>query len=1617
MGKKQRARRVQQQQKAKQRIRSENKSASQTSQDGDDEQEAEMQQARGETEALLSSELAAALGQQAEGGGGGDAVILASTTIQNSNGSNKRKLDARGNVFEEEALVDARKMSKRMKKRLVQISLRKEKEGKRASLYQSLAEQQLSPATHALLRSSKAFSQGKETLRKRMSRALGRHRAGLPVDDEEAFDMLFRKRGEGEEGEEGLPLSLLPPSLPPTPPPEPELVQKTDVREGEKKGEKEGEIKGKKVDVEKKREARRATKARRRQRKEEAAAAAASGGWGGKGGGRKEESEDSESGSESQDEEEGGKIEEAEEEEEEASAEESEEEEEDEDEDEDDLSVDCNKKEVMRPAEAAATAAVPTAAPSSSLGSSLLAQLAKLSSSSSSSSCPSSCPPPSSPSAVSHPEGAVGWKAGKDARKEEGGAKVLSLEERKEAAASIKIPGLEGVDWLSVLEDLITNEEEGEGGNEGGKKEKYVPTEIPLLSPAAAMALREKMRRKGKEEGKEGGEAVVLAQRERRVEVKRTPEIQGTRMQLPVCGMEQEIVEAVNTHDVVILCGETGSGKSTQVPQFLYEYGYTSPSSLPPSSTPSSSPSSYSHYLIGITQPRRVAAVATAQRVAQEMGGKPCGKGGDVAYQIRYDSRGVSSRTRLKFMTDGILLQEIASDLLLRSYSVLVLDEAHERNLNTDILLGLLSRALPLRNEIAREEERKYLALDEEGRATAPLPLRPLKLIIMSATLRVTDFTDNRRLFPARPPPVLRVEARQHPVSVHFARKTALDPRAYVDEVFKKVCKIHRKLPPGGILVFLTGKAEVTYMCQKLKAVLGLSKGRKGGRTGRRDRGLDARRRQREEEEEAKEGGEEDEVGVRGMDEEEAEGDAVMEDLFEGVKDDYDNLSPHPSSSSSSSSENEDNEEGAEKSATAAAAAASEEGESEAPVHVLPLYAMLAPKAQATVFLPPPSPLHRLIVVATNVAETSVTIPNITYVVDCGRVKTRTFHHASGISRYEVQWISQASANQRAGRAGRTGPGHCYRLYSSAVFSQRLSQFTAPEILNLPLEDVFLQMKALGVPVIERFPFPTPPKEKALGAARRLLADLGALRGREGGREGGLTALGKSMAALPMGVRGSKMLVLGKRSLGGKEGGMELVVALVAGISERNPFVFPDGRQKGEEKRKKKEEEEGKGKEEEEEEDDDEEDEEEDEDEEARLLRQKTAALKMARYRQWHHPTSDALGRLRAVGAYTYACSKGNAAAFCRENMLHGPTLARALDLRKQLCRTLNRRFESESSYVPVRVTPGMKPPSPAQEAALRQLLLAGHLDQVARLAPVGTVTQGSKLQRQCAYLGCTSALTEPLYIHPHSSLFSPDPERLPEWVCYQEITRSAKGLNYMTCITALDPDWLPPLALHTPLLSFHPPLSSPPPSFDPSRDAIVFYCVPKYGCRNWELRPYPLTGKDLLRFSSSSSSSTSSLLPSTLAQKKQEEGRAETMRENECRWFARALLEGKVLSAWSSFYRQPPTTTSSRLRDEDEEGEEEQQQVGNSKSSLPLYSAFLNDPPALITHKRPVRKVFEVLQPLIDARVSSLAALRREWARDATFLKRGIKMWVRSERMAEFDALWKKTLVTVPEK
>ncbi|KAJ2800001.1 putative ATP-dependent RNA helicase DHR1, partial [Coemansia guatemalensis] len=222
------------------------------------------------------------------------------------------------------------------------------------------------------------------------------------------------------------------------------------------------------------------------------------------------------------------------------------------------------------------------------------------------------------------------------------------------------------------------------------------------------------------------------------VPVERSEQIQSQRMQLPVYAEEQQIMEAITQNPVVVLSGETGSGKTTQVPQFLLEAGYGDSGSRNPG-------------MIGITQPRRVAAVSMAHRVAEELGNY----GHAVAHQVRFDTT-VSDQTRIKFMTEGVLLRELAADLLLTKYSVIIADEAHERSLNTDILLGVLSRVVRLRQKLACESPEKH---------------RELRLVIMSATLRVDDFAANERLF-RTPPPVIRVQARQHPVRIHFSRRT-----------------------------------------------------------------------------------------------------------------------------------------------------------------------------------------------------------------------------------------------------------------------------------------------------------------------------------------------------------------------------------------------------------------------------------------------------------------------------------------------------------------------------------------------------------------------------------------------------------------------------------------------------------------------------------------------------------------------------------------------------------------------------------------------------------------------------------------------------------------------------
>ncbi|KAK9281521.1 hypothetical protein L1049_004424 [Liquidambar formosana] len=296
------------------------------------------------------------------------------------------------------------------------------------------------------------------------------------------------------------------------------------------------------------------------------------------------------------------------------------------------------------------------------------------------------------------------------------------------------------------------------------------------------------------------------------VHVSRPNEVENTRKDLPIVMMEQEIMEAINDHSTVIICGETGCGKTTQVPQFLYEAGF------------GSNQSSTRSGIIGVTQPRRVAVLATAKRVAFELGLR---LGKEVGFQVRHDKR-IGDNCSIKFMTDGILLREVQAVLQSKvvemidlrkaylreekgGYSVIILDEAHERSLNTDILIGMLSRVIQVRQKLYEEQQKRVLL----GETVSPESMiSPLKLILMSATLRVEDFISGRRLF-HNPPPVIEVPTRQFPVTVHFSKRTEIVD--YIGQAYRKVLSIHRRLPQGGILVFVTGQREVEYLCRKLR--------------------------------------------------------------------------------------------------------------------------------------------------------------------------------------------------------------------------------------------------------------------------------------------------------------------------------------------------------------------------------------------------------------------------------------------------------------------------------------------------------------------------------------------------------------------------------------------------------------------------------------------------------------------------------------------------------------------------------------------------------------------------------------------------------------------------------
>ncbi|XP_077164157.1 putative ATP-dependent RNA helicase DHX37 [Paroedura picta] len=809
------------------------------------------------------------------------------------------------------------------------------------------------------------------------------------------------------------------------------------------------------------------------------------------------------------------------------------------------------------------------------------------------------------------------------------------------------------------------------------------------------------------------------------IPVDRTPEIQEARLKLPILAEEQVIMEAVSEHLVVIVCGETGSGKTTQVPQFLYEAGYAS-----------------SGGLIGITEPRRVAAVSMSQRVAKEMNLSHR----LVSYQIRHEGN-VTADTSIKFMTDGVLLKEIQKDFLLSKYRVVILDEAHERSMYTDILIGLLSRIVPLRTKKGH----------------------PLKLIIMSATLRVEDFTTNTKLFPT-PPPVLQVDSRQFPVAVHFNKKTPLDD--YTGECFRKVCKIHRMLPTGGILVFLTGQAEVHSLCRRLRKTFPFRKNLPQGGENKADSVEETKKfkKSKRRKKVTLPKIDLDNYSVMPVDEGDEDRDAGNED-----EDDAD-----LAGSDLDLDLGDDDSEG-------------EKPDSSLPLYVLPLYSLLAPEKQAKVFRPPP-PGTRLCVVATNVAETSLTIPGIKYVVDSGRVKKRFYDKITGVSSFKVTWTSQASANQRAGRAGRTEPGHCYRLYSSAVFSD-FEKFTPPEITRRPVEDLILQMKALNIEKVVNFPFPTPPPTDALVAAEELLIALGALRepprsGRprklqEAKLSSPISPLGATMASFPVAPRYAKMLSLSKQ-----HGCLAYVITLVSALTVREIFEEFDRPAVSEA--------------------------------EQEMLKGKRArVVQMQRIWAGQRPAQklgDLMVMLGAVGACEYA---GCTPSFCDANGLRYKAMVEIRRLRGQLTTAVNSICPNANLFV----DPKMKPPTETQVTYLRQIVLAGLGDHVARKIQAEEVVDE---KRKHGYK--TPLLDDPVFIHPSSVLF----KQLPEFVVYQEIVETTK--MYMKGVSAVEPEWIPlllPLYCH-----FEKPQEQPPPSYCPETGSVrchrpsVFYRI------GWQLPP-----------------------------------------------------------------------------------------------------------------------------------------------------------------------------------
>ncbi|XP_013118522.1 ATP-dependent RNA helicase DHX15 homolog [Stomoxys calcitrans] len=480
------------------------------------------------------------------------------------------------------------------------------------------------------------------------------------------------------------------------------------------------------------------------------------------------------------------------------------------------------------------------------------------------------------------------------------------------------------------------------------------------------------------------------------------------RITLPVFEYQADFMRLLNNHQCIVLVGETGSGKTTQIPQWCVEYAV-----------------SKGKKGVSCTQPRRVAAMSVAQRVSEEM---DVNLGEEVGYSIRFEDCS-SAKTLLKYMTDGMLLREAMSDPMLEQYQVILLDEAHERTLATDILMGVLKEVIRQRND--------------------------LKLVVMSATLdagKFQQYFDNA--------PLMNVPGRTHPVEIFY---TPEPERDYLEAAIRTVIQIHMcEEIEGDILMFLTGQEEIEEACKRIKREI-------------------------------------------------------------------DNLG-------------------------------SDIGE----LKCIPLYSTLPPNLQQRIFEPAPPPnangaIGRKVVVSTNIAETSLTIDGVVFVIDPGFAKQKVYNPRIRVESLLVSPISKASAQQRAGRAGRTKPGKCFRLYTEKAYKNEMQDNTYPEILRSNLGTVVLQLKKLGIDDLVHFDFMDPPAPETLMRALELLNYLAALDD-----DGNLTDLGAVMSEFPLDPQLAKMLIASCQHNCSNE-----ILSITAMLSVPQCFVRPNEAKKAADEAKK----------------------------------------------------------------------------------------------------------------------------------------------------------------------------------------------------------------------------------------------------------------------------------------------------------------------------------------------------------------------------------------------------------------------------------------------------------------